>query len=114
MVVIAPTVHPDARRRRRTRLIAREPKAAAPDRARSMLPAMSIRRLLSLALLAAFACGGPKPKPDPMGPITTGAPGGGSAAPAKPDPDALALWPKVKRGVLPNGLTYYVLKHGKP
>ncbi len=74
---------------------------------------MSLRRLLTLALLAAFACG-PKPKTDPIGPITTGTPSGGSAEPAKPEPDALALWPKVKRGVLPNGLTYYVLPHGKP
>ena len=74
---------------------------------------MSIRSLLSLSLLAALACGGPKAKPDPMGPITTGPPGGGSAAtPAKPD--ALALWPKVKRGTLPNGLTYYILPHRKP
>jgi len=74
---------------------------------------MSLRRLLLIALLAAFACG-PKPKPDPIGPITTGGPGAGSAAPAQPDADVLPLWPKVKRGTLPNGLTYYVLSHGKP
>jgi len=77
---------------------------------------MSIRRLLSLALLAVLACGGPKTKPDPIGPTAAGTPtgAGAGAAPARPDPDALALWPKVKRGTLPNGLTYYVLPHGKP
>jgi zinc protease len=75
---------------------------------------MKLRRLFTLALVAAFACG-PKPKPDPIGPITTGAAGGGgAAAPAKPDAEVLPLWPKVKRGTLPNGLTYYVLPHGKP
>jgi zinc protease len=74
---------------------------------------MDLRRLLTLALLAAFACG-PKPKPDPIGPITTGTPAGGAGTPAKPDADTLALWPKVRRGTLPNGLTYYVLPHGKP
>lgn len=74
---------------------------------------MKLRRLLTLALLALFACG-PKPSPEPIGPIASGAPGAGSAAPAKPAADALALWPKVKRGTLPNGLTYYVMPHGKP
>lgn len=80
---------------------------------RGNVSGMTLRRLLTLALLAAFACG-PKPKPDPIGPITTGTPGGGAAAPAQPDADTLALWPKVRRGTLPNGLTYYVLPHGKP
>src|SRR5687767_3312618 len=74
---------------------------------------MNLRRLLTLALLAIFACG-PQPKRDPIGPITAGTPGGGVAAPASPEPDVLPLWPKVKRGTLPNGLTYYVLPHGKP
>ncbi|HWO17714.1 MAG TPA: insulinase family protein [Kofleriaceae bacterium] len=73
---------------------------------------MTLRRLLILALVAAAACG-PKPKPDPIGPITTGT-GGGAATSAATDPDVLPLWPKVKRGTLPNGLTYYVLPHGKP
>jgi zinc protease len=74
---------------------------------------MMLRRLLTLALAAAFACG-PRPAPDPIGPITSGGLGGETAAPARPDPGALALWPKVRRGTLPNGLTYYVLPHGKP
>ena len=33
--------------------------------------------------------------------------------PAPVDP-VLALWPEVKRGQLPNGLTYYVMKNKKP
>ncbi len=31
-----------------------------------------------------------------------------------PNPDALPLWSEVKKGVLPNGLTYYILPHAKP
>ncbi len=31
-----------------------------------------------------------------------------------PDFEPLPLWPEVKHGTLPNGLQYYVLKHGKP
>src|SRR5689334_269892 len=75
-------------------------------------------RLLSLLTIAAVACGGstkptpvpvktPTPTPTPT-PITT------SPAPVNPDDAALPLWPEVKRGTLPNGLTYYILKHGKP
>ena len=77
------------------------------------------RRLLSLALAALVACGGSKPTPTPTGtgtPDTGGTTAGGVTAPttnAAGDP-ILPLWPKVKKGVLPNGLTYYILKHGKP
>ncbi|MBA2540876.1 MAG: insulinase family protein [Deltaproteobacteria bacterium] len=74
------------------------------------------RLCVVLALLV--ACGGPKsppPKlPDP----------GSDAAPVSNDPaiqpstvpadPPLAMWPDVKRGVLPNGLTYYILKNKKP
>src|SRR5262245_18062283 len=73
-------------------------------------------RLTRIAILALlFACGG-KPAPDPVRPIpaTVPAPGAGSAAVTPAVPDALPLWPQVKRGVLPNGLTYYVMPHGKP
>jgi zinc protease len=76
--------------------------------------AMSLRRLLTLALLAAFACG-PQTKPAPGGPTAAGSGASlSTGSPAKPAADVLPLWPKVKRGTLPNGLTYYVLPHGKP
>jgi zinc protease len=68
-----------------------------------------LRALASLAAAALLAACGPKPapssqqqvRPDPTGQVQ----------PAEPP---LALWPAVTRGVLPNGMTYYVLKHGKP
>ena len=39
----------------------------------------------------------------------------GPSAPVATGEDApLPLWPKVKKGTLANGLTYYILPHGKP
>ncbi len=70
---------------------------------------MKFRRLLVAAAL--ISCG-PKSAPPPpqagsqVGPVDVTKP-----APTGPE---LTLWPKVKRGVLPNGLTYYVMQHGKP
>src|SRR5258705_12919406 len=77
--------------------------------------------LALLLALAAPSCGGGA-KPAPAGPDHgAGAATAGSvtppvpAVPAPSGEDAvLPLWPEVKRGTLPNGLTYYVLKHGKP
>lgn len=71
---------------------------------------MRIRYLLLAALIAC----GPKSKPDPIGPITTGPPPPPAVSAPAPEPDTLPLWPRVKRGTLPNGLTYYVLAHKKP
>lgn len=75
---------------------------------------MLSRRLLALALAALVACGGSKPTTTATGPgsgsSVVAPPAGGGPALA----DALPLWPQVKKGVLPNGLTYYILKHGKP
>jgi zinc protease len=78
---------------------------------------MKPRRLLYLAIAALVACGPSHPTPT-------------TPAPSKPDPisdqaktepalptqgDAvLPLWPEVKKGKLANGVTYYILKHGKP
>jgi zinc protease len=78
-----------------------------------------LKRLSMVALAALVACGGSTPKttaPPPGSgtaetPIT---PETGSPAPANPDAAPLPFWPKIKKGTLPNGLTYYVLKHGKP
>jgi zinc protease len=71
---------------------------------------------LILAVLAA-ACGG-SAKPA-AGPVTAAPPAAavapaGPAAPPNPEDVPLPLWPEVKHGKLANGLTYYVLKHGKP
>ncbi|CAN5853299.1 insulinase family protein [soil metagenome] len=82
---------------------------------------MISRRLLTLALAALVACGGSKPSPttgtgtaNTSTGAATGTPGGAGGAPATGDDAVLPLWPSVKKGVLPNGLTYYILKHGKP
>ncbi|HEV7555865.1 MAG TPA: pitrilysin family protein, partial [Kofleriaceae bacterium] len=71
---------------------------------------MRSRNVLA-ALLAIVACGG---SPRPL--TTGGGTGSGSAvvAPASGDDVPLAMWKDVKKGVLPNGLTYYVLPHHKP
>ena len=83
---------------------------------------MRTRRLLLSALLATFvACGGGKTKTDTT--TTTGG-GGDTTQTGGGDPNAnlpktgddapLPLWPNVKRGKLPNGMTYYVMKHKEP
>jgi len=86
-----------------------------------MIRQSSIERAIGALLLAAVvaACSGGS-RPQPTGPdhgVAVVTPGS-AAAPATPAPtgeDAvLPLWPEVKRGTLPNGLTYYILKHGKP
>ena len=83
-------------------------------RARVNVPAMS--RLVALALVVVVglvaACGGSKPAAPGTAP-----PGAASVPPpaaATGDDAPLTLWPKVKKGTLPNGLTYYVMKHGQP
>lgn len=84
--------------------------------ARAAVPA------LVLALIAACSGG---PKPQSTGPAAAAPPpaAAGSALPAVPGPAArpsspedapLPLWSEIKHGRLANGLTYYVLKHGKP
>ncbi|HEY5925213.1 MAG TPA: insulinase family protein [Kofleriaceae bacterium] len=77
------------------------------------------KRLLSVMLATLVACGGSSPKPttppktdDTIS--TTTVPASTSPAPADPDSAALPLWSKLKKGKLPNGLTYYVLPHKKP
>jgi len=76
-----------------------------------------MRRILSVALLALLACGG-KQTSTPTGPVGPTQPGDGqppvTAPPATGEDAPLPLWPEVKTGKLPNGLTYYILKHGKP
>lgn len=72
-----------------------------------------MQRILAVALAAACACGGgaPAPKPTEAKPPVADRP----ATPTPAGEDAvLPLWPEVKHGKLANGLTYYVLKHGKP
>ncbi|HUJ58732.1 MAG TPA: insulinase family protein [Kofleriaceae bacterium] len=71
-----------------------------------------LSRLAVLALAALVACGGAPPAPAPVTPPARAV----VAPPPSTDPDdaPLPLWPEVKKGVLPSGLTYYILKHGKP
>src|SRR5689334_9150283 len=74
-----------------------------------------LKRTLLVAIAA--ACGGAKPNPPPP-PVApeVGSPPVATAPvrPANPDDLPLPLWPEVHKGVLPNGLTYYVLAHHKP
>jgi len=74
---------------------------------------------LLLAAVVAACSGGSRPQPAAPDHGVATAPGPVAVpAPATPTPageDAvLPLWPEVKRGTLPNGLTYYILKHSKP
>jgi zinc protease len=74
------------------------------------------KRPLSLALALLVACGGSSPKSSAPPSTPDGVAATATQAGAEADPDAapLALWPKLKKGTLPNGLTYYVLPHKKP
>ena len=60
----------------------------------------------SLAVALLVGCGGRTATPP--GPAAGATPVAADAEPALP------LWDRVTRGTLPNGLTYYVLPHGKP
>ena len=77
---------------------------------------MLTRRLLAIAFASLVACGGgskssPSTTTPPTGDTTAAAT---STKPATGDDAPLALWSKVKKGTLSNGLTYYILPHGKP
>src|SRR3569623_2113605 len=79
-----------------------------------------MKRSFVLELAALVATGGksappaaPAPAPSPgTAAATAGMPA--SAPAADPDAAPLPLWPAVKKGTLPNGLTYYILPHHKP
>ena len=80
-----------------------------------------LQRHLALLLAAATifgACGGSTPKSTTPAETSDGTavPGATPASATSTDPEdaPLPLWPKVRKGVLSNGLTYYVLPHGKP
>lgn len=79
-----------------------------------------MKRSLVLVLAALVACGGKSappaaPAPAPSQGSAAATAGMPATAPAA-DPDAapLPLWSAVKKGTLPNGLTYYILPHHKP
>ena len=70
------------------------------------------KQLLAL-LLAIAACGGKTPtttSPDPNAGTIDQKPGGATPSTSP----VLPLWSDVKKGTLPNGLTYYILKRAKP
>jgi hypothetical protein len=76
-------------------------------------------RTWALLLAIGAACsGGSKPPatgPDHgVGAAVAGAADTRAPAPASGEDAVLPLWPEIKHGTLPNGLTYYILKHGKP
>ena len=74
-----------------------------------------MKRTILLLAAALIACGGTKPKKVTASPPVGDLAGGvASKAPGNPAATALPLASDVKKGVLPNGLTYYIKKHGKP
>ena len=70
---------------------------------------MTFLRSVPAVLFISACATAPEPLP-PAQPATV------LVAPVKPSPDLepLPLWPEVTHGTLPNGLQYFVLKHGKP
>lgn len=74
-----------------------------------------MKRLLSVCVVVAFACGGTASKPNPIAssPHAGSPPANSTSAPPAVAPD-LPLWSAVRKGTLANGLTYYVMKHAKP
>ncbi|MEO6774397.1 MAG: insulinase family protein [Kofleriaceae bacterium] len=77
-----------------------------------------MKRMLSLCAVTLFACGGSKPQTptQPAPPVgdTTAVVAPTAKPPVSPEDQPLALAPDLTKGVLPNGLTYYIRKHGKP
>jgi zinc protease len=77
-----------------------------------------MRSLHIVAAALVLSCGGANP--GPARPTDTTATGTGSSqpttttSPATPAEKPLPLWPAVRMGILPNGLTYYVMHHEQP
>jgi zinc protease len=67
-----------------------------------------MRALLGVLLSLLVACSGGSKK-TPTGPDDKG-----TEVVTQPAEPPLPLWDRVKKGTLPNGLTYYVLPHAKP
>ena len=75
---------------------------------------MTKRRMLPLVLATLVACGGSKSSPPKTPPDPTVGQTNPDGTPATDNSPVLPLWPEVKKGTLPNGLTYYILKRAKP
>ena len=77
-----------------------------------------MKRLVVSVLAGLIACGGPahkQPAAPPRHDVALPVPAVAPPAPVATGDDApLPLWGDVVKGVLPNGLTYYIYKHGKP
>ena len=76
-----------------------------------------MKRLFVFAIALFVACGGSKPQTEttpPIHEVAVVAPPAPPPVPVDPDAVALPLWSDVHKGTLSNGLTYYILKHGKP
>ncbi len=69
--------------------------------------------LLSIALLTACGSAKPAPAPHPAPPPPDVVVAPPAPPPAPVDP-RVPLTPEIKRGTLPNGMTYYVMAHHKP
>jgi zinc protease len=70
-----------------------------------------MRAQLSVLIVALLGCGSKAPPPLPPAPSSAVA--APAPAPAAQEP-AIPLDPQIQSGKLPNGLTYYVMKHKKP
>ncbi len=78
-------------------------------------PAMKFRSLLVALVTASFASMSCGPKPTTTTTTVTGKDAPNHVdPPASSNEPAIPLFPQIRHGVLPNGLTYYVLPHGKP
>ena len=78
----------------------------------------AMKCMLPLCAATLLACGGSKPQeptqPAPPPTDTTAVVAPTAKPPVSPEDQPLPLAPDLKKGVLPNGLTYYIRKHGKP
>src|SRR3569833_2385473 len=101
----------------RPRRLCRPARATASRSPRGRVNVRGMKRMLSLWASTLFACGGSKPQtPTQPAPPAEATPpvATAPATPASPDEAPLPLAPDLKKGVLPNGMTYYIRKHGKP
>ncbi len=72
-----------------------------------------MRCWMPVVIVSLAACGSKSPTPaKPAGPVEMTAEV--ITVPGDPDAAPLPLDPQIRRGVLPNGLTYYVMPHKKP
>src|SRR5687767_6302960 len=113
-------MHMSAARRIRTCIENRSCQTKIPQSARAprsppcQCPRTMNHRFFHAALATLIACGSAQKAPTTPPPAATPVAPTAAAATTTAADAPLPLWPKVKRGKLDNGLTYYIFPHQRP